>query len=165
MMPKAPGQPDNPTAPKKTNWLLIVGICFGGLIAMVAGIIALVFWAGGPTLKTGETFLTQLSSNQVDTAYDSGSIEFKNTVSKEQFNGFLVQFPVLTKVKSTSFNSFSIENNFATISGTITATDGQVAPITMQLVNENGQWRVLNLDLNPPAPDTSSTSTIIDEGY
>ncbi len=145
-----------PVSPKKTNWLKIILIAVAALIIFVAGIIALVFSVGSPALKASETFVVQLSSNQVDTAYDSASLQFKQVVTKEQFNAFLEQFPVLKKVQKVSFNSFTIENNFANVSGSITATDGQVSPINLQLVNENDQWRVLNLDLMPKAPEQNA---------
>ena len=143
---------------KKRNWLKIILIAVVVFIAFVALIIGCVFSMGAPVMKSGEQFLTQLSSGQVDQAYESAAIQFKQTVSRDQFDQFLAGYPVMTKVKSASFNSFNIENNnFGTISGTITATDGQVSPITMQLVNENGGWKVLNMDLNPPAANTEST--------
>lgn len=145
--------PTGPTlsAPKKRNWLKILGIAAIVLVVFVAGIIALVFSMGAAPMKASEKFLTELSSNQVDQAYESASIQFKQTVTRDKFDEFLAAYPVVTKVKTPSFNSFSIENNtLATVSGTVTATDGQVSPITLQLVNENNEWRVLNFDLNPP---------------
>jgi hypothetical protein len=44
------------------------------------------------------------------------------------------------------------------LSGTITGKDGQVSPINMQLVNENNAWKVLSVDLNPPAVDQTSVT-------
>ncbi len=145
------------SAPKKRNWLKILGIAAITLVVFAAGIVALVFSMGAAPMKASEKFLTELSSNRVDQAYESASIQFKQTVTREKFNEFLAAYPVVTKVKTPSFNSFSIENNtLATVSGTVTATDGQVSPITLQLVNENNEWRVLNFDLNPPPASTVS---------
>ena len=145
------------SAPKKRNWLKILGIAAIVLVVFVAGIIALVFSMGAAPMKASEKFLTQLSSNQVDQAYESASIQFKQTVTRDKFDEFLQAFPIVTKVKTPSFNAFNIENNtLATVSGTVTATDGQVSPITLQLVNENNEWRVLNFDLNPPPASTFS---------
>lgn len=147
------------STPKKRNWLKIILIAALGLFAFVAIIITFVFSLGSAPMKAGENFLKQLSSNQVREAYASASIQFQQSITEEQFNEFLAAFPVLTKMETVSFSAFEIENNvLATVRGTITGTDGQVAPITMQLVNENDQWRVLNLDLNPP-PSSSFADT------
>ena len=145
--------------PKKRNWIKIVIIAVVVFIAFAALIISCAFSMGAPVMKSGEVFLTQLSSGQVDQAYESAAAEFKQTVSREQFDAYLANFPVLGKVKSTSFSSFKIENNFGQAAGTITAADGQVSPIAMQFVNENGAWKVLSLDLNPP-PVTDTESGI-----
>jgi len=125
--------------PKKRNWIKIVIIAVVVFIAFAALIISCAFSMGAPVMKSGEVFLTQLSSGQ--------------------FDAYLANFPVLGKVKSTSFSSFKIENNFGQAAGTITAADGQVSPIAMQFVNENGAWKVLSLDLNPP-PVTDTESGI-----
>lgn len=38
-------------------------------------------------------------------------------------------------------------NNQATLVGSVTTTDQRVIPVTVQLVFENGQWRVLSLNV------------------
>jgi hypothetical protein len=145
--------------------LKIIGIVLGGLLAfaaMVGLIIGLVFSMGSAPMKASEQFLGLLSSNQIDQAYDSTSIQFRDAVSKDTFQAFLEQYPILKKEKKTSFTAFNVQNNTqATVGGTMTAADGQISPVSIQLVNENEQWRVLNIDLNPPVVtttvDTSST--------
>jgi hypothetical protein len=144
-----------PAAPKKNIVLMVVLIVIGVFIALGIGIFALVFSIGSPALKASDTFVMQLSGNQVDSAYDSTSSLFKKTVSKDQFNGFLEQYPVLKNIKTTSFTSFSIVNDQATVSGTMKTGDGLGSPITLNLVNEDGTWKVLSMDLNPPAQSTT----------
>ena len=149
---------------KKHNWLKIIGLSVLGFVVFVIAIIALVFQAGSAPMKASETFLMQLSSNQIEPAYESASIQFKQSVTKGKFLEFITSYPVLTRVEKSSFNSFNIQNDsFATVSGIIKATDGQISPINLQLVNENGAWRVLNLDLNQPAPTTDSTVSTSDD--
>jgi len=149
-MPDMPGMA--PAAPhKKRNWLMIVGIAIVAFIAFVGLIIGCVFSMGGPAMKAGEDFLKQLSSNQVDKAYESAAIDFKQNVPKDAFTAFLKDYPIATKISIVSFNSFKIENSiYATLEGTVTATDGQVAPVNMRLVNENGTWRVIYVDFMTP---------------
>lgn len=138
-------------APKKRNWIKIILIAVAIFIGFVALIIGCVFSMGGPVMKSGESFLMMITAGKTDLAYESAAIQFKEEVSRETFDAFLAEYPILTKVKSVSFNQFSIENDvLASLSGTIVGTDGQVSPINMSLVKENDGWRVLYLDLNAP---------------
>jgi flagellar basal body-associated protein FliL len=165
MMPTPPGQPLSPGQPaKKSNALLIVSISVVVFVAMIAGFINMILSLGSPTMKASDLFLSQVAAGQIDMAYESASIQFKQEVSKADFAGFLDKHPMLKKFKSSSFNSFNIQNNFATVSGTITATDGQVSPIEVNLINENGAWHVEAVNLNPAAVENSVTddSTILD---
>lgn len=126
---------------------MTIGIIIVAFLAFVGLIIGCVFSLGRPVMQSGETFLMMLSAGKTDMAYESAAIQFKQEVSRETFDAFLKEFPIATKVKTVSFNQFSIENDiFASISGTITATDGQVSPIYMDLVKENDGWRVLYID-------------------
>jgi len=134
---------------------MIIGIIIVAFIAFVGLIIGCVFSMGGPAMKAGELFLTQLSSGKVDQAYESAAIKFKETVSKDVFNSFLKDYPIATKVKSVSFNSFSIENGTADLQGTVTGTDGQVSPVNMRLLDENNAWRVLYVDFMTPEEKAS----------
>jgi hypothetical protein len=151
--------PFGPQTARKTNWLKIIGLAILVFVLGIVGIIALVFQLGSAPMKAGSDFLTLLASGKTAEAYQSASIQFKQAVPEDDFQYFLESYPILTRVKTPSFNSFSVENNtFATISGTLTGTDGQVSPISIQLVNENEAWRVLNVDLNPPAREKDSVS-------
>jgi len=147
----APGMPT-----KQNNVLKVIGIALGLFVLAVAGIIYMVFQLGSAPIKAGGEFLEKLSTGKTSEAYQSASLQFKQSVSEEDFQLFLESYPVLTRVQDTSFNSFQIENKFASISGIITATDGQVSPVTIQLVDENNGWKVLNIDLNPPTSSPNS---------
>lgn len=155
--------PYGPQPARKTNWLKIIGLAILVFVLGIVGIIAMVFQLGSAPMKAGSDFLTLLASGKTAEAYQSASIQFKQTVQEDDFEYFLESYPILTRVKTPSFNSFSIENNtFAIITGTLTGTDGQVSPISMQLVNENEAWRVLNVDLNPPAREKDTASSDFD---
>ena len=136
--------------PKKRNWLKIILIAIAIFLVFVGLIIGCVFSMGTPVMKAGETFLTQIAAGQVDQAYQSTSKQFQQSISREKLDAFLKAYPVFANTKTVSFNEFSIENdNFGTINGTITATDGQVSKVSMDLVKENGEWRVLYIGTTP----------------
>lgn len=135
-----------PSAAPNRSWIKYVVIAVVILIAFVGLIVSCAFSIGGPAMKAGEVFLTQITAGQVDAAYESAAAKFKETVPKDVFAKFVKEFPIATKVKSVSFNSFSIENSIAEIHGTITTTDGQTGPVNMTLVDENNVWKVQYVD-------------------
>jgi len=149
--PKSPGDIFAPK--KKNNRRLSFLISAIALVLLFAGgIIALVFTLTGPATDAAEKFLNDISAGETSIAYEKDtSIGFKKVVSRAAFDTFLDTYPVLKNVESHFFSSRHVTgNSFAVIRGTITAEDGQVSPINIELVNENDEWKVLNLDLNPP---------------
>lgn len=99
--------------------------------------------------KVARSFLEDLSKKEIEEAYNMTSTQFKATVTKETFNNFLNLYPILTSRTEIDFSEHSVDNDIATISGKIKARDGSNFPITMHIIKENGNWRVLALSLNP----------------
>jgi hypothetical protein len=145
------------TTPKKSIWLKIVLIAIGLFVVFVGLIVGCVFSMGAPVMKAGETFLKQIAAGQVDQAYQATSKQFQQNISREKLDAFLQAYPVFAHTKTVSFNEFSIQNdNFATINGTITAADGQVSKVSMDLVKENGEWRIVYFGTLPSSEIPSS---------
>lgn len=141
---------------KKATCLKIAIIVLAVLVVLVIAIFLLVSTAVSAPRKASEDFLAKLSDNQVEQAYNSASGQFKQEVSTDQFKTFLEQFPILTKVKTSNFDSINVENNStARVSGIIATADGEVSPVELNLVNENDTWHVLNLNLNPQKFDSN----------
>ncbi len=159
---------DTGNAPQKRSWLKIIGLILVGFLVFVALIIGVAFWATSAPADEAQTFVNLISADQLEDAYDRTANQFKEVVSKDQFEEFVAQYTVLTSPSTTSFNYRSVENNLATMQGTITAQDGTVSPITVQLVQENDTWKVLNIDLNPyetPTMDSEFDEDFYDDVY
>jgi hypothetical protein len=126
---------------------------------MYAGLIFLVIWVAlfawlfvfifqkawnitQPPVDAADTFLFELSSNQVDAAYASTS-----GISLNDFQAYLAANPILTEVKSESFNNRSINNSNAVIAGTVIGVDGSSSPISVTEVQQDGQWRIDGITL------------------
>ena len=148
LVPK--GVPGVTPSAAPNTWIKYVVIAVVLFFAFVGLIISCAFSIGGPAMKAGEVFLTQITAGQVDVAYESAAAKFKESVPKDVFTQFLKDYPIATKVKSVSFSSFNIENNVAVIDGTITTTDGKTGPVNMTLVNENNAWKVQYVDFLTP---------------
>ena len=56
-------------------------------------------------------------------------------------------YPSLSQNQGHTFTTRSIENNIGTVKGTLTAKDGAVTPVEFQLVKEQGEWRILFIEV------------------
>lgn len=142
----------------------IIAIVAGVIIVFVAGIIMLVFsMLSGVTGASGK-FMDALKSGDAAAAYEMSAAGFKEQGTSEQFEVFVDNNEALAEMDSYTLNSFKMENNYGSARGTITSKGGTVSPVLVELVNENGEWKVININLDPPAEvsdnddfDTSST--------
>ncbi|MDP2587477.1 MAG: hypothetical protein Q8P33_01720, partial [bacterium] len=98
-----------------------------------------------------EDWLTQLSSSQVDSAYEMTATAYQEGTNKEQFDVFLEAYPIMSAVQEVSFESVERQStngqSLTTLTGTITGTDGTTSPIEMMLISEGEDWKVYNVDL------------------
>ena len=140
--PPIEATPKNKKFPKWAKVLI-------GIFVFIIVIIVVAFVATAGPVKTVEKQLSLLSAGDISGAYALSSGEFKNATSLEVFTAFVKQYPSLSKNKSHTFTERSVENNQGTIKGSLTAEDGTVTPIIYNLVKENGEWLILNIDINP----------------
>lgn len=92
--------------------------------------------------------LEALKKGQLRKAYNYSSVDFKNSISFNRFKVFLDTNPSLKDNRSSTFNNRKIENNVATISGTLESNQGGVTPVEYRFVKENGRWKILFINLN-----------------
>jgi len=144
-------QPPMQTAPKKKGkawlWILIIVIALiiGGVVAALFGLTSLF---SGPT-EPAKQFITDLSTGKTQEAYQDTANIFKEATTEAQFDEFLDAFGLIQDVHEVNLTSVSIENDVATVSGSVTTNDGTVAPVEVILVKEGGDWKVASLDLLP----------------
>jgi len=129
------------------TWLkVIIGLAIFAIVIVVIS-----FMATSPIVKPVEKQLKYLKSGDVEAAYELTSGEFKNATSYETFQEFLTKYPTLTTNDSYSFNSREIETSgdteVGTLTGTLKATDGTETPIEFRLIKENGEWKILGIQV------------------
>lgn len=105
--------------------------------------------------KVARRFLEDLSKNELKAAYNMTSAQFRATVTEETFRDFLTLYPVLTSKSEISFSQRAATRDVTTLSGDIKGIDGSVTPITMHIIKEKGDWRVLALSINRSGPEDS----------
>ncbi len=125
---------------------IVIGI-LGGFVVFVALIIGVAFWATSGPVKAVQGSLDLLKSGDVQAAYDATAQDFKTAVPLTDFQQFLAAYPAFKDYKSVSFGSREISNDQSTLQGSITASDGGVTPVEFKLIKENGEWRILSIQV------------------
>lgn len=130
----------------------------GGLVLVVVAIVAAVFALTSGVTGGADDFFKLVKSGEYKAAYESTSKEFQKATSMEQFTDFLNQ-TTMVKFDHAEWTSRSMQNNLGNVEGTVVTTDKGVVPVTMDLVNEDGKWKVLNLRpvVGGLQPETAST--------
>lgn len=144
---------------KRPTWLIVLIAAGVVLVAGAAGAAVgayFLFRALTGPADTAKAFLADLSNGRSDQAYAETAQVFKTETSKDEFNEFVGQYGILKSVKAFAISEVNIENDLARANGTITGTDGAVAPTIVTLVKEHGAWRVATVELQPNTPPSSA---------
>lgn len=128
--------------------LIIIAILVVGTIAIGSLTLYLGYKAFSAPADASQEWLELIREGNVDQAYDATSLEFQQVVTREDMTGFLAAYPVLANNTSATFSSFNIENDVAVVSGTIRGA-GDESPVTVTLVRQDGEWKVVEISLNP----------------
>ncbi|RJQ53006.1 MAG: DUF4864 domain-containing protein [Actinobacteria bacterium] len=138
-----------PELPQKSNkkWWFIGCGCLLLLCIAVAVVGAFlgygIFRAVASPVEPIKGQLEALNEGDVQKAYyQYTSRGFQQETSLEQFQRIVEENPDIFKSRSSSFRSVSIENDTATVRGTITGRDGTVSEMEYGLVKENGEWKI-----------------------
>jgi hypothetical protein len=134
---------------KKGMWIgcglaALVGVVLcGGLIALIAsGIWALVAMTQ-PVADAANDFLSLVGQGKTPEAYASTGSVLRAQNDEASFTAAVKQLG-LTDYVSSSWNHRNIENQSGSVEGTVTTKSG-TAPAKVELVYEQGKWRVAAL--------------------
>ena len=117
---------------------------FLGLVVVIALFIAGVFFLTSGMADTVNAFFTEINSGNFEKAKGYLSEEFKKATSDDQLKQFLAASS-LKDYASASWNSRSFSGAQGEISGTVTTKTGGTLPVKVNLVKENGEWKILYL--------------------
>lgn len=103
--------------------------------------------------------LEALKNNDIAKAYYAyTSKEFQKSTSYKQFEAFISATPILTQEHTNSFTKLVFNNNIATFSGILTDTNGVEHPVEYDLIEQDGQWKVLQILVFPVAEASSGAN-------
>lgn len=155
--------------------LIIGGSIIAGLAVMAGIIVTLVFWLTGGAAEASEKFLALVAQEKFEEAYQSTATGFRSQQDAAGFAATVKQIG-LTRYASASWSNRHIENNRATLEGSVTTTDGGTIPLTIELVSENDEWKVLGLTAptagaaiadragrKPAAPDDDAVRQLVNQ--
>lgn len=123
---------------------VIVGSIVVGLAVLAGVIVGLVFWFTGGAVDATDNFLALIAQDKVEEAYQSTATAFRSQQDAATFAQLVTNIG-LTRYVSASWSNREIQNNRATLEGSVTTADGGTIPLTIGLVSEGGDWKVLSL--------------------
>ncbi|MBP6961913.1 hypothetical protein KBB49_00035 [Candidatus Saccharibacteria bacterium] len=124
------------------------------IIAIIAiiiiALVAIVNQATSGATKASNQFLNAVQSNQSNVAYELFSSEVKDNVTKDDFKEVVSQIgPILNTDEKMTGKSVEAETgkpSTGQVLYEIKGTDGKTYEIAIDLVKEDGDWKVENFD-------------------
>ena len=126
---------------RKTVFKILGGVAIAG-----AAIVGLVFYLTSGMTGAADKFFETARSGDAESVYALTSAELRNTTSAEQLAAF-IELNRFDHVAQTSWSARSIDGGVGRVEGSVTLDDGGVVPLTMQLVKENGRWKISFIEL------------------
>lgn len=108
-----------------------------------------------------EAFLAALRSKETVKAYELTSKEFQYANSQNDFDLFFTKHPEFAQSQSSRFEKETFNNAIATFSGHLILADNKIMPVEFDLVQQDGQWKILHLYALPleNAPQESQNAS------
>lgn len=121
-------------------FLVALGLTFWGFHTL--------FFSSNDLETVAKAQLNEIQKNQITKAYyEYSSSQFKNQISLDAFRNFINQNSGLKEFNSVVFHDIQKENNYGVAFGDLTAYNGTIIPIKYEFIKEDGDWRVLKIDL------------------
>ncbi len=109
-------------------------------------IIGLVFYFTSGATKSANNFFSLIKNGKIDNAYETLSEQFKHKTTLENFKIFIETYSindfnsVFWNYRKRNLHTTELEGNFKT-------KNNQSVPIKVDLVKEDGQWKILSIDV------------------
>jgi hypothetical protein len=126
----------------------VIGLGITGILslALCAGLIGLfVYWIVAltrPVVDASEEFLSLLGQGKIAEAYAGTASGFRAQQDEASFTAAVKQLG-LTDYSSVSWQNRQIKNQSGLAQGTVTTSKGTTMPVVIEVVNENGTWKVV----------------------
>jgi hypothetical protein len=129
---------------------IVTGLAILGII-----VVAIVFGLTSGASKAGNKFIALTSAGKIQQAYESSSTALKTQQSFETFQRAIERLG-LAEVTSASWSNREMKNDRVHLEGSGTTRKGGKVPLTMDLIKESNDWKVLAV--NVPAAGVAEQS-------
>ncbi len=123
---------------------------FAIIVVVIVALVMIVNQATSGATKASNQFLNAVQSNQSNVAYELFSNEVKDNVTKDDFKEVVSQIgPILNANEKMTGKSVEAETgkpSTGQVLYEIEGTDGKTYVIAIDLVKEDGEWKVENFD-------------------
>jgi hypothetical protein len=115
------------------------------LIVIIVIVILLVFQMTSGVVEVADQFFAEVKAGNVANAYEHYlSEDFRAATTLEELESFLEK-TALSNYSGASWSSRSISGDQGKLEGSIETADGGTIPITIDLVKENDEWKILSI--------------------
>lgn len=139
----------------RNTLLLIFSIFFVFIFAMIF----LIFTLTSGLTNVAREQLSALRAHDFNKAYSYTSTEFKKSTTEAEFEKFVQSYPILLDNKDSTFTNREIKNDQGMIAGTIEGKDGSTVPIIYYFVKEDGQWKILAMEVKGSQMESQSKAS------
>lgn len=124
-----------------------IGCAIVSIVLFVGVIIGLVFYATSGITDTADEFFVAANEGNYDRAYSLTSQQLRRATNPDQLRAFIEDYG-LDEVTDTSWGSRSINDERGELTGTLTTESGGSIPVEIDLVQENGQWKIVYVNVD-----------------
>ena len=114
-----------------------------------------------PLIEVIEKQVEKIRQNNLSNAYQNyTSKDFQKSTSLEDFEAFVKSQPSLSENNKVEMGNLSFDNNVATFSGVLTTKNGTRYPAEYSLIQEDGVWKILHIQMK--APEVQKDSSVLE---
>lgn len=152
---QAPTQGTEPIKPRiksKEKWSLkkMLTVIGGSIVLFIIALITIVTISTSAPVKVSDELVANIQANNATAAYSLLSDDAKATISADNFKTTIEQVsPILTgkpDLQSKEINANSNNTTSSKVIYKITGSDGITYKFTVNLVEVNKEWKVLNFE-------------------
>ncbi len=103
--------------------------------------------------------LADVKAGNLDAAYARLAPPYQSEVSKEAFQAFAAKHASFSQNADSSFSNINIQNETATLGGSLRSTGGESEDASFQLVHQGGAWKITDIEVGGERPQNAIPDT------
>jgi len=112
-----------------------------GVLVVIALLVALIFFFTRGLTRSADGFFQAVAQKDMARARSYLAEEFRRRVDERELEDFLASRSI-AGFRSAQWSSRKVENGRGELSGSITTDTGGVVPVSLDLVKEQGAWKI-----------------------